>query len=645
MKKFKCNIAFLSVLTAVLPSCLSYVNIIDKEDPKFSYWTNLSICCLEGSTYRFSAPLTNVQDRVSEYGFCYQSESDSVEYVVAENSVENIYTADVTIEKNYGKTYYVDFVMHNGLGDKRSIASSEFTVNPLSSFVQFDSIITLSYDRQSKEAIVELACAVDEIVDVSAWGITYGKTQDLTQNITTIESTGDFNGKISATIPECLPGEIYYIRPYVKDGECYAYGKIDRLDILFLPIVYTNEPSDVISNSATLHGDVRDDGGTEVIRRGFFYTEGYISAYEDASWHTVNVGNGVGEYSRVLLLDPNRYYSYCAFAENERGMSYGEIKSFTTGVCLVQMTLPVVLDVTSTSLRISCTIVHDGGEAPSELGYFISENKISDINDAIKTQTDVSSFECELTGLKRNTVYYVMPYVINSAGISCGPEVDVRTLAELPTVQTCDVAQITDESALCGGLIVDDGDADITSSGIVWGMSENPTISGVGLIENSTALNYFETKLTGLLPNCLYYVRAYAVNSVGISYGENICFRTLQGLARISEGISIFNKTNNSVVGRFEIISDGGCKILEAGVYISEYDAPVNTGDKRCGTIQVGDKINVEIELTGLSRQKLYKMASYVINDIGEARSAGTISFSLLDDGNMEGYWGTDYEW
>ena len=100
MKKFKCNIAFLSVLTAVLSSCLSYVNIIDKEDPNFSYWTNLSICCLEGSTYRFSAALTNTQDRVSEYGFCYQSESDSVEYVVAENSVENIYTADVTIEKN-----------------------------------------------------------------------------------------------------------------------------------------------------------------------------------------------------------------------------------------------------------------------------------------------------------------------------------------------------------------------------------------------------------------------------------------------------------------------------------------------------------------------------------------------------------------
>ncbi len=231
MKKFKCNIAFLSVLTAVLSSCLSYVNIIDKEDPNFSYGTNLSICCLEGSTYRFSAALTNAQDRVSEYGFCYQSESDSVEYVVAENSVENIYTADVTIEKNYGKTYNVDFVMHNGLGDKRSIASSEFTVNPLFSFVQFDSIITLSYDRQSKEAIVELACAVDEIVDVSAWGITYGKSQDLTQNITTIESTGDFNGKISATIPECLPGEIYYIRPYVKDGEYYAYGDSLKYDV------------------------------------------------------------------------------------------------------------------------------------------------------------------------------------------------------------------------------------------------------------------------------------------------------------------------------------------------------------------------------------------------------------------------------
>ena len=356
MKKFKCNIAFLSVLTAVLSSCLSYVDIIDKEDPNFSYWTNLSICCLEGSTYRFSAALTNTQDRVSEYGFCYQSESDSVEYVVAENSVENIYTADVTIEKNYGKTYNVDFVMHNGLGDKRSIASSEFTVNPLSSFVQFDSIITLSYDRQSKEAIVELACAVDEIVDVSAWGITYGKSQDLTQNITTIESTGDFNGKISATIPECLPGEVYYIRPYVKDGESIAEGSTNKLSVKALPLVSTSEVTEIKCFSALSGGVIVDVGGEDnIVAKGLVYGESSDLTIHSAMY--VESGEGSDPFGMVIpsLKHGTRYYVR-AFATNSVGTSYGEAKEFVTE----DLDLSRVQDL-SVSETANCYVVSESG--------------------------------------------------------------------------------------------------------------------------------------------------------------------------------------------------------------------------------------------------------------------------------------------
>lgn len=96
----------------------------------------------------------------------------------------------------------------------------------------------------------------------------------------------------------------------------------------------------------------------------------------------------------------------------------------------------------------------------------------------------------------------------------------------LPVLSTSAVSQITTESAVSGGSISNDGGASIISKGICWSTSVNPTTESRTNIEAGEA-NTFTSNITGLSPKTQYYVRAYATNSEGTSYGESLPFTTL----------------------------------------------------------------------------------------------------------------------
>ncbi len=100
--------------------------------------------------------------------------------------------------------------------------------------------------------------------------------------------------------------------------------------------------------------------------------------------------------------------------------------------------------------------------------------------------------------------------------------------AVLPTVTTTAVSLITNTSASCDLAITNDGGATVTASGICWSTSSNPTIA------NNIAQPLFPglpaNVLYDLTPNTTYYVRAFATNSVGTAYGNELNFITSNGL-------------------------------------------------------------------------------------------------------------------
>ena len=94
-----------------------------------------------------------------------------------------------------------------------------------------------------------------------------------------------------------------------------------------------------------------------------------------------------------------------------------------------------------------------------------------------------------------------------------------------PTVTTAEPSNITTNSALCGGNVTDNGGADVTERGICWSLSPNPNINNT-IIECGTGIGPFTCNMTDLTNNTKYYIKAYAKNSQGTAYGDEVTFTT-----------------------------------------------------------------------------------------------------------------------
>ena len=94
-----------------------------------------------------------------------------------------------------------------------------------------------------------------------------------------------------------------------------------------------------------------------------------------------------------------------------------------------------------------------------------------------------------------------------------------------PTVTSDSVSDITSTTAICGGNVTSDGGATVIARGVCWSISPNPTDDMDKTIDG-TGMGSFTSNLTNLTPGTTYYVRAYATNSVGTSYGEERSFTT-----------------------------------------------------------------------------------------------------------------------
>ena len=97
-----------------------------------------------------------------------------------------------------------------------------------------------------------------------------------------------------------------------------------------------------------------------------------------------------------------------------------------------------------------------------------------------------------------------------------------------PQVITTEIFDITSNSATSGGNVISYGGSNVTARGVCWSTSVNPTIADSHTIDGS-GVGVYSSYLTGLISSTTYYVRAYATNSAGTAYGNQISFTTSEG--------------------------------------------------------------------------------------------------------------------
>jgi hypothetical protein len=138
----------------------------------------------------------------------------------------------------------------------------------------------------------------------------------------------------------------------------------------------------------------------------------------------------------------------------------------------------------------------------------------------------------------RTSVFIVICIGLTPIFNSCKKE-------KVPTLTTTEVTNITGTTASSGGTITDEGSSTIMARGVCWGPSIHPTIS-----DNKTAdgagSSTFTSEISGLNSTSIYYVRAYATNSVGTGYGNEITFTT-----------------NNDLIDKYTLEIDNNYKIYK----------------------------------------------------------------------------------
>lgn len=133
-------------------------------------------------------------------------------------------------------------------------------------------------------------------------------------------------------------------------------------------------------------------------------------------------------------------------------------------------------------------------------------------------------------GLTPNTAYTYRVYANNAIGnsLTYSNELTLTTTSaiNLPAITTTVVSTIGSNTAVSGGNITSDGGGTILTRGIVWNTITNPTIDLTTKTIDGLGTGLFTSNISGLSPNTTYYVRAYATNSVGIAYGNEVNFTT-----------------------------------------------------------------------------------------------------------------------
>ena len=208
--------------------------------------------------------------------------------------------------------------------------------------------------------------------------------------------------------------------------------------------------------------------------------------------------------------------------------------------------------ITQTSAQTGGNISADGGASITARGVCWSTSQSPTIsNNKTSDGTGIGSFSSSMTGLSANTTYYIRAYATNSAGTAYGNEISFTTfqIVGSPTLTTTSATNITQTTAQSGGVISADGGATIIARGICWNTSQNPTIAN-SKTSDGTGTGAFISSLTGLTANTTYYLRAYATNSSGTAYGNELSFTSTTNCTQVwmTTNLSVTNYRNGDPI-------------------------------------------------------------------------------------------------
>jgi len=437
-----------------------------------------------------------------------------------------------------------------------------------------------------------------------------------------ISSEGTGIDAFSSTITQLTPGTVYYVRSYSTNTIGTVYGQEEVFTTLaILPNLTTKLVSNITSTTAISGGNNTYDGGDYIMIKGIVWNTTPNPTTTSNQGITYE-GEDNGAFTSALnQLLPNTLYYVRAYATNSIGTAYGQEEVFTTLVGVPILATTAAAEITITTARSGGSISNDGGVPIINKGmvWSTSPNPTVITNEGITSDgSGMDTFTSTITQLTPGTLYYVRAYSTNSIGTGYGQEVVFTTLSTLPTLTTTLVSDITSYTAYSGGIITNDGGDYIIDKGIVWSTNPNPTTTtNIGITYDGQGIDAFTSIINQLLPGTLYYVRAYATNTIGTAYGQEEVFTTLVILPTLTTTL-VSDMTSTTASSGGTILNDGGTSIIDKGIVWSTTTDPTITLNE--GITSEGNGIDAFTStITQLIPGTLYYLRAYATNSIGTA--------------------------
>ena len=273
------------------------------------------------------------------------------------------------------------------------------------------------------------------------------------------------------------------------------------------------------------------------------------------------------------------------------------------------LTTAEVTNLTFTTATGGGNITNDGGAPIIAQGVCWSTSPNPTIADSKTTDgTGTGSFTSSISGLLPGTAYNVRAYATNSVGTGYGSQKSFSTRhIELPTVTTTEPRgweNIDHTTVTSGGEVISEGSSPVTARGVCWSTSPNPTIDN-DKTSNGNGEGSFTSGITGLTESTKYYIRAYATNQHGTSYGESVSCFTL-GTLLDREGYSY---TTEVINGRTWMVEN-----LAVTEYRNGDPIPNVSNSYQWGDLSIGAYSNYNNSTSnGLAYGRLYNW--YAVND------------------------------
>lgn len=328
------------------------------------------------------------------------------------------------------------------------------------------------------------------------------------------------------------------------------------------------------------------------------------------------VGRGSADFlfTSPALLRGNTYY-FRGFATTSLGTTYSNERSLWLPIELPQIITQTATATGPFSAVGGGEVVSDGGATVTDRGLCRNTTGMPGLaHDTLRAGTGMGTFGIVMNNLSPGISYYVRAYATNSVGTTYGSEQSFVTPPTLAGVATAPATSVQANQAVLGGQVLTDGGSAVTARGVCWSRNTAPTLGALSqAIGQGTGT--FSATITGLDSVTMYYVRAFATNSVGTSYGTEISLTTLARVAVLTT-TPVSQITQSTAISGGEISTDGGAAVSQRGICWSGTPNPTISGNRT----QNGTGTGVfSSNLTGLNASTLYYVRAYATNPIGTA--------------------------